>query len=402
MARKVPRSVVRSARRVLPPPDRHLSGLDLLDESRLAEVLGAASGRPPGPASPRVDYLEYSPGRALVLQASVEEHGRCRSAVVRAGTAVHAGTRPGGAWLPQPGLLVHWFPVDPLLPALALPAAGLQALLTVGRNVPTGVVARAPELLAYVPGRRATLSVPPYVVKAYATHGRFRAARQAMLLLGAGTGLPAPRPVASVVSHRLTVQRFVAGRPASRDDALALAPAVRAVLDRLHASPHVAPARRDAFLQLRRARSAVEVVAAVLPESAPRAHRLLSRLAHDVPTGLPMVLSHGDFSIDQLLVTEDGRLVVTDVDNACRAPAALDVAGFAANLMSGRCGDADLADAVLEALVAFGGRPPALGWHYAAALLRRCDRPFRRLKKGWPDKTVAILDHVERVYGPVG
>jgi hypothetical protein len=41
------------------------------------------------------------------------------------------------------------------------------------------------------------------------------------------------------------------------------------------------------------------------------------------------------------------------------------------------------------------GTPPGLEWHFAAALLRRCDRPFRRLKKRWPDKVIAILDAAE-------
>jgi aminoglycoside phosphotransferase (APT) family kinase protein len=109
------------------------------------------------------------------------------------------------------------------------------------------------------------------------------------------------------------------------------------------------------------------------------------------------VLSHGDFTIDQLLVAGDGSVVVTDVDNACQAPAALDVAAFAANLVSGRDGDAEHAEAVLAALADSHGWPPALRWHFAVAVLRRCDRPFRRWKKGWPEKSEAILDLVEKV-----
>jgi len=145
----------------------------------------------------------------------------------------------------------------------------------------------------------------------------------------------------------------------------------------------------------------VDVISAVLPDQADRAGRLLDRLARTAPVGLPMVLSHGDFSVDQLLLTEIGDLVVADVDNCCAAPAALDIARFAANLVSGRDGDLEHARSVLDAMVASYGTPPGLEWHFAAALLRRCDRPFRRLKKRWPEKVVAILDAAEEAVSEV-
>ena len=108
------------------------------------------------------------------------------------------------------------------------------------------------------------------------------------------------------------------------------------------------------------------------------------------------MLSHGDFTVDQLLLSPGGGLTVTDVDNACQAPAALDVASFAANVMSGRAGDADHSEGLLEELLSHGPSVPSIRWHYAVMLLRRCDRPFRRLKKAWPEKSTAILDHAER------
>jgi aminoglycoside phosphotransferase (APT) family kinase protein len=129
---------------------------------------------------------------------------------------------------------------------------------------------------------------------------------------------------------------------------------------------------------------------------------MLQRLTETVPAGLPMVLSHGDFSVDQLLVDTQGRLTVTDVDNACQAPEALDLSCFAANVMGGRTGDADQSEAVLDELLAGRDAPPAVEWFYAAALLRRCDRPFRRQKKHWPEKSSTILDHVEKVCAPLG
>jgi hypothetical protein len=97
------------------------------------------------------------------------------------------------------------------------------------------------------------------------------------------------------------------------------------------------------------------------------------------------------------LITSTHGVVVTDVDMLCQAPAAYDLASYAANLVSGRPGDEAHAEAALTAVVAAHGHVPALRWHLATALLRRCDRPFRRAKKQWPDRATSILDLAESV-----
>jgi hypothetical protein len=72
------------------------------------------------------------------------------------------------------------------------------------------------------------------------------------------------------------------------------------------------------------------------------------------------------------------------------------VSAPAGNLVSGRPDDEGVAEAALDALARCYGDPPGLRWHYAVALLRRCGPPFRRLKKRWPEKSMAILDLAER------
>jgi hypothetical protein len=390
---------VKRPSRPSPPVDARVPELALLSDGSLGEVLGRLlATNAVVPAPPRVTYLEYSQGARLVLQVSVEIDGLTRSAVVRAGKAVTHSVRSTGTRLPGTGAWVHWLPADPQLPLLGASSTQLRGLVCDARGAEGATpVDGSARVMAYVPGRRATIALSPYVLKTYGSPAAFRAARGAMALLGDAHELPTPRGIRSLPGWLTTVQQQVSGTPAGLEDALPLAATAGRLLHRLHASDRLAAARRDPSSQLHLARTAVDVLAAVLPDQRDRATALLARLARTAPTGLPLVLSHGDFTIDQLLVSGDGSVVVTDVDNACQAPAALDVAAFAANLVSGRDGDAEHAEAVLAALADSHGWPPALRWHFAVAVLRRCDRPFRRWKKGWPEKSEAILDLVEKV-----
>jgi Ser/Thr protein kinase RdoA (MazF antagonist) len=133
----------------------------------------------------------------------------------------------------------------------------------------------------------------------------------------------------------------------------------------------------------------------VAPALTPRAAALLRRLARNAPVLVPAVLSHGDFNISQLLEV-DGQLVVLDFDQACLAAPALDVAGYAANLVSGRPGDPEHAADALDALLdGYGSRPDGVEWHLAVTTLRRASSPFRLHKKDWPQRMAAILDAAE-------
>jgi hypothetical protein len=377
-----------------------VAGPALLHDGLLAETLTRAYARSGSVVTEvRVGYLEYHPGASLVVQVSAVVDGHPRSAVVRTGDAVTPAVRGSGRWLPELAGVVHWLPSDPSLPLVASTARELYALLPHSLRAtrqPAGPDTPA-RVLAYVPGRRATLALEPYVLKTYASSAAFETARAAMALLGDGRELPTPRQVTALPACRATVQHHVTGTPAGLPQAVALAEPAGELVRRLHRSERRASVRRDPVAQLRDAREAVDVLGAVLPDQRERAGDLLARLAGAAPTDLPLVLSHGDFTIDQLLVTGDGGLVVTDVDNACQAPAALDLASFAANLVSGRDGDDERAYAVLSALVASHGAPPGLAWHFAVALLRRCDRPFRRWKKRWPQKSLNILTMAEEV-----
>ena len=216
-------------------------------------------------------------------------------------------------------------------------------------------------------------------------------------------GLPVSGGVsmrAALPEQRVTVQPSIDGRPVPRSRAGEVAPVAGAMLRVLHvaASPGLRPAPSGAPL-LEAARSAA-LVRAIAPELAGRARDLLARLEEHRPDGGPLVPSHGDFNVSQFLDVE-GALVVLDFDEACLAPAALDAASYAANLIGGRPGDRAGARAALDELLGgYGARPEHLEWYLAALLLRRARNPFRLHKRRWPARIAQMLADAEEVLRP--
>jgi Ser/Thr protein kinase RdoA (MazF antagonist) len=140
-----------------------------------------------------------------------------------------------------------------------------------------------------------------------------------------------------------------------------------------------------------------ELAAAVAPALARRMRNLLARLEEHTPAADELAPSHGDFNVSQLLDVE-GALAVLDFDEACRAPRALDIASYAANLVSGRPGDLDRAEEALAALLdGYGVRPDGVRWYLAAMLLRRAPSPFRLHKRRWPWRIESIVADAEAV-----
>jgi hypothetical protein len=394
-----PRPKDASSRRPLPAVDAGVPQLALLHRDRLAETLAGVWGAADPVADAQVEYLAYTPGRSLVLHVSAQVGGRARHAVIRSGSAITDRARATARWLPDLDAMVHEVADDPDLPLMRATRGQLSRVLpgSLGERVRVGARSEPARVLAYVPATRATLAVEPFVLKTYASRWAYATAVTANGILSGTNAFRTPAFLGGVPDHLMTVQPHVAARPAERHEALRLALDAGLLLAQLHGTVTTAAPVRDSAVQLQAASKAVDVLRAVLPSHAVRATALLRTLATRAPSASSLVLSHGDFSIDQLLVDGDGSIVVTDVDKVCRAPAALDVSSFAANLMSGRHGDDDHVTSVLDALCASHRPPPHLRWHLAVALLRRCDRPFRRWKKHWDEKCIAILDLAETV-----
>ncbi|MFN8123593.1 MAG: phosphotransferase [Thermoleophilia bacterium] len=351
-----------------PIPATGLQGGDgLLDPAAVAARLGVDGG------DARVRYLEFAPGRWLMVQWRVMRDGRRADVVLTAGL---------------PGPEVAWYPDDPGLPLLADGLAEAAARLGVRG-------AERPEVLAWVPRQRATLRAGDVVLKLYGDPAEAVAADLAMRR--AAPWLGSPEPLGLDAALGLTAQTALPGRALGRADAVAVATDAGRLARRLHEAPLEGLADTGPAALLALCREAGDRVATALPPLADRVAAVLDALAAGLPAGLPAVPSHGDYTVGQML-DDGGRLRVVDTDTLCAAPAAHDLAAFAANLVSGRDGDHADALACLEAVCdGYGARPSGLDWYLAAAVMRRTDRALRRLKRDWPERTERTLAGVERL-----
>jgi Ser/Thr protein kinase RdoA (MazF antagonist) len=149
---------------------------------------------------------------------------------------------------------------------------------------------------------------------------------------------------------------------------------------------HAGPVARD---ELERAARSAELATTIVPEVGGRVGRLLDRLEVTAPHDLTFGAAHGDFHAGQLLVRGD-EVAIVDFDRMCSAPAALDLASYAARVVSGRADDAERALATLDALVdGFDRRPVGLRWHLSAAILRRSTAPFVTQEAEWAEAVTA-------------
>ena len=135
------------------------------------------------------------------------------------------------------------------------------------------------------------------------------------------------------------------------------------------------------------AHGSAAAISVLLPELAERAGRLATILSRH--GARERVLSHGDWSPDQVLVG-DGDVRVIDLDRAAVAPPERDLASF---LVSG--GDAAMLDGYRSA----GGRfdPGAVGRWQALAELERAVEPFRRGDDDWPAELERAVARAEEL-----
>jgi hypothetical protein len=402
--------------RPLPPADAAVPGLpSLLDREAMTAVLGR-SVRPGAQIDDvRVTTVDYRPGSGATVAYDVTVAGRTQVAVASAGPAgcAEAARTPArlaiaralgrDAPVTRPltydaglGALVHWYPLDLAMPVLARPRAELLRLVA-RAGVEVGPDAGPVETLLYRPGQRAVLRLGGVVLKAYADDEAFQAGVDGLQIAGRLRLPRGPRLHGAFADLRLTVQPALEGDPVPRVHARDVAPPAGRMLRVLHESrvPGLPVATAEALLV--DARASARLVAAVAPALACRSLDLLARLEEHAPAADAFVPSHGDFNVSQFLEVR-GALAVLDFDEACLAPAALDVASYAANLVGGRAGDLDRARQALDALLdGYGARPANVDWYLAALLLRRARNPFRLHKRRWPKRIEQMLAAAEEV-----
>jgi Phosphotransferase enzyme family len=406
-------------RRPLPPADAavpHLAGL--LDAPAMAPVLERCLRSGATVEDLRITLVDYVPGSGATVAYSVTVAGARHVAVATAGNALCpeavrtdarrtiARALGRGALITRPltydaglGALVQWYPLDLSMPVLARPVPELLRLIA-RTGIAVAPDAAPARTLLYRPGQRAVLRTGDVVLKAYADDTAFRAGVAGLEIAG-GLGLAAngPRLRGALPELRLTVQTAIDGTPVERAGARGVAPIAGDMLRVLHDAPVPGLPVATPERMLESAARGARITAAVAPSLARRTLDLLSRLEEHAPEIAELVPSHGDFNVSQLLDVE-GALAVLDFDEACLAPRALDVASYAANLVSGRPGDLACADAALGALLdGYGERPEGLPWYLSASLLRRAPSPFRLHKRRWLQRTESIVAAAEAVLG---
>ncbi len=360
----------------LPPCDDRLpAAATLFDVEVMAAHIGQLFAY--GVSGVRVRYIDYEPGVALTVQYVAN------AAVLGSPTIEAHATTDRDGWQ-------MWaYPHDPVLPLLAADSRQLANAVGVHpRDLPV-------TRLAWVPQRRAVLRCGPVVVKLYGDPAERARAEHALERLDGV--LPTAALIRSRPDHGAVVQQALDGRPFDREDATRLVASAAAILQKLHHSSLVGlDDLRPPKLLAAAARPAA-LAAFAIPELSERIRALIDQLTATIPDPADLVPVHGDFNVGQLLIDGD-RTWVVDVDTLSEGSPSVDIAAYAANLFNGREADDGEVRAVLAGLrEAYGPLPSDLIWHLAATMLRRVDRPFRRLKKRWPQRTETTVSAIERL-----
>jgi len=379
----------------------------------------------------RIIYIRYKPGTNCLVGYQLEVSGETVEAYSKAygpdaeiklrnackRPALSGPLGPGRIVLEDCATVVFIFPNDRKVKALPN-LVDLQARQRLFRQLfPT-----RPDLwngtvhsLAYKPERR-------YVAELLADNGE-----RAVVKAYAGLAYPLaqgkaealePRPSLRIArqivrsdQHCLLVLEWLPGRVLSEALSIPKLPleavaATGAALAELHAQPgdRLTPLTRDA-----EAVNLLEVangLRSLCPHLARRADDIAWRLAAQLGPAPPMNRPiHGDFYARQVLFGDEG-VALLDLDEAVRGDPAADLGNFIAHLhrdalrhiLAPNLVDS-LRDALLEGYRWAANRavPDRIELYTAVSLFRLAHDPFRHREPNWPERTKAILEHVETI-----
>jgi aminoglycoside phosphotransferase (APT) family kinase protein len=322
------------------------------------------------------------PEKALVekLKLAAKERKSARTPIIRLLTE-------GDAYL-------SWWPIDLGLGMLARNDVEVADLI--------GMDSAGPSVrLAWAPGRRAVMRFPQGVVKVYADPATAKSAANALKVLGAH--VPTAPLLYRNVDEGLLGTELLVGKSLATDQAMASVEQAAAILTTIHdldpaaVDPSGLLPVHDPEALLADLEPACRVASFCRPDLAPRIDQLVSTLRSTLPTGLPTVITHGHFNVTQLFSTKE-KLCVLDFDKAAIGPRAIDVAGYAVNIASGRTTEHADAVALLEAFqAAYTHEVPGLSWYMAATMLRRIDTPLVRYSRDWSARIEVILGAAEQL-----
>ncbi len=416
--------------------DPGIRGLDtVLDVEAFAALLARRAGEAEL-RDLRVTYLRYKPGvnclvgyRVSVAGSDTSIHAHAyglaaeaKLAKARQRTGVRGALGPGCFVDEAKALVINVFPTDRKLKALPVLAEseGRRSLL---RSVLPGSQEFAKEFeagtlttLRYKPERRYVAMLQgehgcKLLLKAYTKESYASVCDNAKALRSRGL-LQVPRRLARSKKYRLLAFEWLPGRElAALPDGPAANPAtlgrIGVALAELHAQEPrglAARTRRAEAVAVMRAARGVDAACAELgPTALTLARRLSRHLLASPPLCRP---THGDFHAGQIVLPEDGRIGILDLDRAALGDPAIDLGAFAAQLerdaATGRL-TPELAASATDALLD-GYRSGPLQLHgerlalqTAAALLRLAPEPFRQWEPEWPRLCAAILARVEEL-----
>jgi thiamine kinase-like enzyme len=288
--------------------------------------------------------------------------------------------------------MIQWLPLDIGMPALAHDPMQLRLRLqAVGVDIAAD--GDGPRLLAYEPRRRAVVRLDGHVIKIHGEDSSFAAAVAALERVSRLDAVTSPRSEGILQELKLTCEELL---PGSEAHALQDAAAAGSALSALHRSQVEGLRAFSAPDQLKAVAMAADSATVVVPELEDRLQAFLRTLELIRPELESVVPAHGNFHVAQLLRV-DGTHALTDFDHMRAAPAALDLASYAARLVNGEADD-DLASAAaaIEGLVeGYGSRPRGLSWYLATSILLRSSTPFHLQKSHWPIRIEKMIGAAE-------
>jgi hypothetical protein len=401
--------------RIPAPPDPVLGrrARTLLDGDAVAALLDPQLGDRVLCVRPR--YARYKAGTSLLVQyeLALAEAGwvlghawlyadeRARSTwTSRPFARLHVRARrrhPGppsvrAAYLEPLEALVELAPLDSRLPALVRAASARKFARLLGERQ---LRHARPELVRHKPGRKALLRFAADGAAAYAklyadglAGRRLELGRRAV-----AAGVPTPRPLAHLAELDAAVYAEAAGiRLADLRGDPGYGDRLPAVADALVRFQRLPPASSGRPGEAPRALAAAEAVGHLLPELRAAARTLADRVVErlgDVHARL--VLVHGDFYDDQLLMNRWGATVL-DLDEARPGSPLVDVGSFLAHLSARTPGGDDLRGRFLVECERTGLDVRGALLFEAAALLGLAVGPFRRLEPDWPEGVAHVVE----------
>ncbi|PYM98305.1 MAG: hypothetical protein DME07_23180 [Candidatus Rokuibacteriota bacterium] len=423
----------------LPPLDPALPALGLaLDGAAMREMLARSWTDARGVLavqSCRPCYVRYKPGTSCLVQYELTMRDSSRAGCLEtlAHIAMFAGDRARqvwsrrkvarlaeeterryphlagivGAYLPDLQAILQRFPMDRKLPALLQAASAVEMSRRLGEVglVGDGFAEGSAEVVRYKPGRKALLRYQPRGPGSTVAYGKLHGDDRGALLFQMGctlleTGFPTPRPLAYLPDLRLVVHGEGRGhrlRDLQAHPGFAGWMAdVAEVLSRLHGTRDPRLRRHSLGDESKTVIAAGLGVGTLLPDFSTEVAQLAGRVAarlEEVPEA--EVTVHGDFSDDQVLVS-DGGPILLDFDEACLSHPLVDVGMFVADLFVNAPASTDAPETARAAFLdAYAACRPELRREFplfeAAALLKRSASFFRRLDARWPAEAERLV-----------